>query len=321
MSAGVPQGSVLGPFLFSLYIAPVPNVAASLGVSIHQYADDTQLYVAVDRTNLSASLDILEKCAADISHWFLCNGLALNPDKSEVIVFGTRPAVRSSQITNVVVAGVDIPPKDVLKSLGVTLDSHLSFDSHVDNTCKAVHYHTRALHHIRDSLPDDAAGTVACAIVSSRLDYCNSLLAGMTATNFHKLQLAQNYVARVVGRIRKFEHITPTMKKLNWLPVRQRVSYKVALLVFKIRQSGQPPYLSSLICDKPDSHALRSSDKYLLNVPYRRLVTGQRAFSWTAPTIWNNLPLSIRSRNPSSYSIVDFKEELKTHFFKLAYCD
>ena len=113
------------------------------------------------------------------------------------------------------VAGCQIKPADDIKSLGVTLDCHLSFDKHVDLVCKSTSYHIRALRHIRASITFGMAKTVAHAIVGSKLDYCNSLLAGMTSTNLNKLQRIQNSLARVITGKRKFDKITPMLKELH----------------------------------------------------------------------------------------------------------
>ena len=104
------------------------------------------------------------------------NGLLLNPAKSDAVQF-TLGKGRSAieEISKVCVSGVAIKPSMFVKSLGVTLDKHLSFNEQVDNVCKSAYFHIRALRHIRESFPDDVAKTVACSIVSSRLDYCNAL--------------------------------------------------------------------------------------------------------------------------------------------------
>ena len=88
-SIGVPQGFVIGPNLFSIYITQISNVASAFEVNIHQYSDDTQLYVAVDQSDDNLSIDALKKFSAAVNDWMLHNGLALDPDKSEAIMFGT----------------------------------------------------------------------------------------------------------------------------------------------------------------------------------------------------------------------------------------
>ena len=138
--------------------------------------------------------------------------MALNPDKSEVAMFGTAQRVdKVRQSASVAVAGVQIVLTDHMKSLGVTFNSHLSFDKHINNICRACYFHIRGLRHVRSAVSTDTAKIVACVIVSSRLDYCNALHAGMSESNLDKLQRVQNTLARVVTGLRRRDHITPTL--------------------------------------------------------------------------------------------------------------
>jgi len=136
---------------------------------------------------------MLNRCLTVVLH----NDLQLNRDKSEVVILGT--ALRSSaNIREVKVAGSRLQVAPTLKSLGITIDSHLRFDCHAKKVARACNYHTRALRHVRTLLTDDLAQTVACSIVGSRLDYCNVMLCGAPATTFNVLQRAQNNIIRVV---------------------------------------------------------------------------------------------------------------------------
>jgi len=119
----------------------------------------------------------------------------------------------------------------------------------------------------RSRLTDDVAQTVACSIVASRLDYCNALLSGAPAATFDKLQRAQNNLARVVCQSRGRTDASPLLRSLHWLPVRQRVTYKVALLTHKVRTTATPTYLSELVQTHASSRALRSFNSPLLVVP------------------------------------------------------
>ena len=214
----------------------------------------------------------------------LHNGLALNPSKSEVIEFGTAQALHKSNIQDFNVAGSVIAVSDQIKSLGVVLDKRLSFDAQVDRTCKTIQYHARSFRHVRNSLPDILARTVASSIVY-RLDYCNSLLVGTAQTNVIKLQRAQNSIARIITGTSRFDHIQPVLKELQWLHVDCRIKFKVALLVYKIRQTGRPAYLSDFIDERAVERSSRSSNMHHMEVPRRKLETGNRAFSYAAPTI------------------------------------
>ena len=152
-----------------------------------------------------------------------------------------------------------------------------------------------------------------CAL--ARLDYCNSLLYGVSGSDIHRLQRVQNTLARVVTRARPFTHAPPLLQSLHWLPIKFRIHFKLMLLTFKTLQAGQPSYLNSLLAKATPSRILRSNQGPLLTIPRVKTVTGSRAFSSCAPVLWNSLPLSLRSLD----SIAPFRNHLKTYLFGLAY--
>jgi len=188
VTSGVPQGSALGPQLFYMYIAPLAGLIKSFGVRYHQFVNDGQLFVAISNDNRDIQLATLEQCLLKVHEWLLHNGLFHDPDKSCAVQFVTgRWRGSEVDVTSISVSGVSIEPAASVKSLGITLDNRLSLDQHVTDVCKACYYHIRTLCHLRDSLPDDVAKIVVVSIITSRLDYCNSLFFGMSAKNFSKL--------------------------------------------------------------------------------------------------------------------------------------
>ena len=175
------------------------NIASASEANIHQYADDTQLYVAVDKNDDDLSIDffgemIQRSRSKDgeiaVNDWMLHNGLALNSDNFEAIMFRTSQGIASSKIESATVAGSASTISDKVKSLTVTLDICLTFDSQVKATCKAIHYHARSLRHIWRLLSDTLAKSIVSSIVA-RLDYCNSLLVGTSYANFQRLQIVK----------------------------------------------------------------------------------------------------------------------------------
>ena len=159
----------------------------------------------------------------------------------------------------------------------------------------------------------DACAQLIHAFVTSKVDYCNSLLVNLPACLLYKLQKVQNTAARILTLSRKSEYFMPVLIDLHWLPVTLRIRYKLLLLVFKSLKTGQPSYLANLLTPYTSSRSLRSSDKGLLQpVRYKLESYGKRSFKVTAPLLWNDLPHEICCAN----SIVSFKSLLKTHLFQ-----
>ena len=182
-----------------------------------------------------------------------------------------------------------------VKNLGVIFDSDNSFDNHVAKICKF--------------LSDETAILLANAMVSSRLDYCNSLLYGVS--NIAKLQRVQNALCHIIFRLDKMNHVTPFLKKLHWLPIQHCILFKYNLLVFKAINLSQPPYLSALI----RSSSLTRCNRLSVSSTRPKKHIGRRGFAVAAPAEWNKLPQTVRSEQ----TIDHFRSQLKTHLFRLAY--
>ena len=311
---GVPQGSVLGPILFVLYTQPLSAIINHHSLIHHSFSDDNQLYVSAHLNQLQEIICSSQSCISDVKAWMHNNKLQLNADKTEMIFIASKHTLRTQSLPcSIDVDGHEIILSTSVRNLGVTLDPTLSFEHHISNVCKACYLELRRISSIRRFLTQDALKTLISAFVLSRLDYCNSLLVGCPLNLISKLQKVQNNAARLISGTSTSDHVTPVLRSLHWLPVHSRIDYKVLLLVYKSLHDLAPPYLSDLLQFYVPPRQLRSSaDTRLLRIPSARLKTsGQRAFRYQAPTLWNSLPLSLRH----SDSKATFRSSLKTHLF------
>ena len=169
------------------------------------------------------------------------------------------------------------------------------FDSYITSLSKSCFYHIRALRHIRPILSEGTANLIASSLVSSRLDYANACLFGISVKNTARLQRVQNTLARVVTRSKPRTSTAPLLKHLHWLPVSYRIQYKIALLTYKSLHSTAPPYLFSLIQSYNPTRTLRSSSAHRLITPLVRTSFGSRGFRVAGPTIWNSLPCAVKT--------------------------
>ena len=145
----------------------------------------------------------------------------------------------------------------------------------------------------------------------SKLDYCNAILHGSPKSSIAILQRIQNSLARVVLQQPKYTSAVPLLRSLHWLPVEQRIQFKLAVITYKVKSTKTPAYLHSLLSERISTRVLRSSSRPLFDVARTRTVYGQRAFRTSAPDTWNRLPVDIQS----ACSLTAFKKRLKTFLF------
>jgi hypothetical protein len=316
---GVPQGSVLGPKLYSIYTKPLADTLEDKGGSQHFFADDAQLYRFVN----AKSPEMLHQAVTDTElsvriaqEWMTSNKLKCNSDKTEVIMITPSRSASPKQVS-ISIGGVEIKGSACVRNLGVNQDHHFTMEKQVSQICRSANMHLRKIGSIRRYLTKDATKALMHALVTSRLDYCNSLLYGLPSVLTDRLQRVQNKAARIVCRVPRQEHITPILRELHWLPVCRRIDYKILLYTYKSLHDHAPVYLQDLVQQYQPSRALRSSRQNKLCAPRTKTRYGDRSFSSASVALWNTLPSQLANIS----SLDCFKKSVKTYLFKVHYDD
>ena len=312
---GLPQGSVVGPVAYSIYTLPVGDIARHHSVNYHLYADDTQLYVSFDPKipgDLENALDKLQRCVSDIRNWMMVNKLKLNDAKTEFFIASSPHNYKKLPNLQLEVGDMKIDPSEVIRNLGVLFDRHMTMSNHISSVCRTVTHHLRNITRIRRFIDKPTSNHAIRSLILSRLDYCNGLLSSIPNTQLARLQRLQNWAARLVFLVRRDTPPDPLLCNLHWLPVKQRIIFKLLLFVYKSLNNYAPQYL--LDCLKiyvPGKRTRSSQDPLKLTYPTKRKLTGDRTFTVTSSIEWNKLPLSLRQ----SPSVETFKKSLKTYLF------
>ena len=244
---------------------------------------------------LNKKLDVLQQCISDIRLWMKCNELKLNDDKTELMVFSKKQHLAEYQQISISIGCACVTASEQARNLGVVLESMMTLDKHVSDTCSKTYVQLRNIGRIRRYLDMEATKTLVHALVISRLDYGNALLHGLPNSTINRLQRVQNVAARMITRTKRRDHITPVLCNLHWLPIERRVQYKVSLFVFRALNNLASRYISDMLERYVPPRVLRSKDLILLKVPpYKLKGYGLRSFSVSAPRLWNALPYDVR---------------------------
>ncbi len=306
INVGIPQGSILGPLLFIIYVNSLPNSVTS---KVVMYADDTTLLCSSDDpVSLQSELD---DNLCRIADWFNTNKLTLNIKKTKFMIFGSNHTVQNFDQIHLRYNNVDVEKVDSFKYLGVTFDSKMSWTCHVDHICKTVSKRIGVIRKVKYYLPPCTLKLLANSLVMPHFDYCSSVWSNCNADLLNSLQVHHNRLARVLTGADIRTHIDDLMNSLNWIRLNERWNSQLLILLFKCLKETAPMYLSSQFnfTQSIHSHGTRSQTFNALVIPSWKAVSGKRTFHYRAVKLWNDLPNDVRG-NFDSMSLQSFKHNI-----------
>ena len=307
---GVAQGSILGPPLFNAYCRSFSGrVKVTVDYSVEGYADDHQL---LKPFNLVCQVQVLgeglENSFRVIESWMTEFFLKLNAIKTKIMIIAPPNLRNEITINGTFINGKCIRFVDIAKNLGVLFDGVLSFDDQINKVVTSCFITLRLLSRIKYFLTPDQLNTLVCSLIFTQVDYCNALYYRLKNETIDKLQRVQNCAARLVLKVNRFDHVSTNemFNKLHWLKIKERIVYKILLIVHKCVNGVAPKELSDMF------QFVRSDRTRRLDVKFCIGLMGERAISVCGPKLWNALPQELRQET----STEDFKKSLKTFLFK-----
>ena len=237
--------------LFTMYIKPLSAITDSHSIIHHSYADDLQLQMSAPPDRISELLHSMRSCISDVKAWATANMLKLNDSKTELMLVTSKRSKHLHNLpTSITIGNAQIPFKQSVKNIGLTLDCHLTMNAHVSNIARTCYFELRRVESIRRYLTSIVAATLVYAFTLSIIDYCISLLFGSTHDATTHLQRIQNYAVRVILRLPMSSNITIHLKSLHWLPIKVRSTYKIACLCYHCHSSTAPSFVTDMLHKK-----------------------------------------------------------------------
>ena len=294
-----------------MYTKDIKETIDRFIINHHLYANDFQLRAHMKINAVTEHHRRLETCVQSLRDWCSSRRLQLNPNKTELIWLGSRAnlvKLRQLDVMNLNLCSVVVEPVDSIRDLGVILDSELSMRVHISKISSTWFFHLRRLRKLRPLIDTSSAQRLALAFILSRVDYCNSALAGLPTSTLAPLQRVLNAAARFVTGATSRRPVRGIMKSLHWLPIAHRILFKFSVLMHGVRKGTSPSYLTDTttpFSSLPGHRQLRSAMTTEYVIHRTRTTFRDRAFSVAGPREWNDAIWNITD-------LSSFKRAIKT---------
>ena len=320
LSAGVPQGGVLSPLLFSIFINSITKL---LSLSFHLYADDLQIYMTTDVNDIVKAIDLINFNLHTISTWSKSFGLSVNPKKSQVCILGNPKQLSKLNFPSlppIIFDNCKLECSNTVKNLGIKVDSSLSWAPHICDLSRKVYYTIGRLKRWKYLLPTQTKISLAHSLLLPILDYADTCYLDLSQQLLNKLERLQNLFIRFIFGLKKFDHISQHRVRLQWLTVKDRRNLHTVTLLYSILFHPDTPFylkerFSFLGSNSRLPLSLRSKSDNVLEIPLCRTQCYSKSFTVEAVKLWNALPREIRQ----STSINIFKIRVKNYYLRKKY--
>ena len=308
IKCGVPQGSILGPLFFLLYVNDLPQCLNKTKPCL--FADDTNLTASGDSitdVEIAANSDL-----ENLRKWLIANKLSLNVAKTEFMLIGSKQKISNSH-PNVVIENKQIKQVYECKTLGVTVDQHLSWKSNTENICKKITAGISAIRRVKPFVDKETLISIYNAIVRPYFDYCCEVWDVFGETQSKRLQKLQNRAARIILNMSNDVNHSIALCELGWEPLKTLRKKAKAKMMYKVLNKMGPKSLTNLFsykCEKTNYHLRDISTGLCLPKP--RSNNMKNSFMYNGAKLWNSIPKEIRE----SKSLSSFRNKIAAHIYE-----